>query len=306
MTKDPRSYPARHITLHQVATALNGHIVGREVRCPGPGHSKHDDSLAIALAPNALDGFVVYSHAGDDWRQCKEYVLEQLGLDEPLNGADPSHRRQPPALSGRDRTLRALAIWGESAPIGGTPAELYLHGRGVAYSGEELRWHPSCPFGRDRYGCMVALVRNIITNEPQAVHRTAIDPSGKKLSLLGSNGRLSLGPVGGGAVKLSEDADVTRVVAIGEGIETTLSIRALPDLGTMPIWSLLSARGIEAFPVLPGIETVWIAMDNDESGTGQRSAETTAQRLAGAGLEAILITTTKVGTDLNDKVARCG
>lgn len=105
---------------------------------------------------------------------------------------------------------------------------------------------------------------------------------------------LALGPVGGGGVKLSEDAEVTRVVAIGEGIESTLSIRALPDLGTMPIWSLLSAGGIGAFPALPGIGTVWIALDNDQSGTGQRSAETTAQRLADADLETILITPAKV------------
>ena len=91
----------------------------------------------------------------------------------------------------RERTDRAVTIWREAVPIMGTPAEIYLASRGVSYQGEALRWHPSCPFGKERLGCMVALVRNIVTNEPQAVHRTAIDAAGKKLSHLGSNGRLS-------------------------------------------------------------------------------------------------------------------
>ena len=102
---------------------------------------------------------------------------------------------------------------------------------------------------------MIALVRNIRTNEPQAIHRTAIDSSGRKI------GRKALGPIGGGAVKLTDDADVTTVIAIGEGLESTLSIRALPDLGNMPVWSVLSAGGMEKFPVLAGIEAVWIAAD---------------------------------------------
>jgi len=42
-----------------------------------------------------------------------------------------------------------------------------------------IRFHPRCPFGKDASGrsvytpAMIALVRNIITNEPQAAHRSA-------------------------------------------------------------------------------------------------------------------------------------
>ena len=71
-------------------------------------------------------------------------------------------------------------------------------------------------------------------------------------------------------MKLTDDADVSAVIAIGEGIETALSIRELPDLGSMPVWSVLSAGGITAFPVLPGIESVWIAADNDAWGPGRK------------------------------------
>jgi len=150
---------------------------------------------------------------------------------------------------------------------------------------------------------MVALVRNIITNEPQAIHRTALGADGRKLSHLGSNGRLSFGPVGGGAVKLTDDADVETVIAIGEGIETALSIRELPDLENMPVWSLLSANGICSFPALPGIEAVWIAADNDASGTGQKAARTTGDRLHAQNIETIILAPGQAGADLNDKVA---
>src|SRR5690606_13333539 len=175
--------------------------------------------------------------------------------------------RPAPEPVDHERVERAGAIWREACSIEGTPAAAYLASRGVSYQGEALRWHPSCPFGKgERHGCMIGLVRNIVTNEPQAIHRTAIDAHGRKID------RKAYGPIGGGAIKLVDDADVGTVIAIGEGIETALSIRELTDLGNMPVWSVLSAGGISAFPVLPGIEAVWIAADNDASGTGQNAA----------------------------------
>jgi len=205
-----------------------------------------------------------------------------------------------------ERTARALPAFYDGGPIADSPASRHLERRGVAshdVHGDVLRWNASCPFGSgERRGCLVALVRNIISDEPQAVHRTVIDHAGKKLSHLGSNGRLALGPVRGGAIKLTDDADVSTVIGIGEGIETTLSIRRLPGLSEMPVWSVLNAKGIASFPVLPGIECVWIAVDNDASGTGQTAAHSAAERLNAAGVEVILVTPTEVGADLNDEV----
>ena len=194
-----------------------------------------------------------------------------------------------------------LDLCRETEQLPATPGALYLEQRGVSYVGDALRWHPTCPFGKDHVGCVVALVRNILTNEPQAIHRTAIDGQGRKLSHLGSNGRLSLGPIAGGAIKLTDDVDVSTVIAIGEGIETTLSIRRLPGLERMPVWSVLSAGGIQAFPALPGIESVWIAADNDASATGQKAAWALAQRLAAAGIEPVIIIPRTTGCDLNDE-----
>ena len=50
--------------------------------CPGPGHSPQDRSLSIKLDRDAPDGFVTYSHAGDDALKCKDYVRAKIGLEE--------------------------------------------------------------------------------------------------------------------------------------------------------------------------------------------------------------------------------
>src|SRR6516165_9289853 len=64
---DPRS----------LARALGGEVRGNEIRAPGPGHSKEDRSLSVKVTPGDL---IVYSHAGDDWQECKDYVREKAGL----------------------------------------------------------------------------------------------------------------------------------------------------------------------------------------------------------------------------------
>ena len=146
---------------------------------------------------------------------------------------------------------------------------------------------------------MVALVRNIETDEPQAVHRTALttgDPFGLPPDRIG---RLSLGPVAGGAVKLSLDGDVTTGLLIGEGIETTLS--ASLALNFRPCWSVLSRSGIAKFPILAGIQGITIAVDNDDSGDGQRDAAKLAERLEAAGVEARRAYS-KIGKDFNDAI----
>lgn len=288
------------MNITHAAKALGGDVSGRNsLVCHGPGHSARDRSLSVTFTG---EDFAVFSHAGDDWRACKDHVRARLGIEAPIGGTIPIVTSA--AMDEAERSERALELWDGALPLKGTAAETYLASRGVSYGGDALRWHPFCPFGKARVGCMVALVRGIVTNEPQAVHRTAIDPGGRKLSHLGSNGRLSLGPVGGGAVKLTEDADVTTVLAIGEGIETALSIRELPDLEHMPVWSVLSAGGIAGFPVQPGIESLWIAADNDASGTGDKASRQAAARLEAEGLEVITLSLDTVGSDLNDEVAR--
>jgi hypothetical protein len=148
---------------------------------------------------------------------------------------------------------------------------------------------------------MIALVCNIISNEPQAIHRTALGLSGRKLEIDGKD-RMALGGIKGGAVKLSADEDVSYALGIAEGIETALSLQRLPEWQGLPVWSLLYAEGVEIFPVLPGIETLVIAVDHDPA--GELAALVVAQRWRAAGREVRLIEAIKANNDLNDVVAR--
>lgn len=286
--------------LRSIAVALGGDVVGRQVLAPGPGHSPRDRSLSVAIT---ADGFVAHSHCGDDWRVCRDYVCRRLGLPTFAPHAEPrpiaQKPRPAPAHDDRQHTELASAIWREARPINGTVAEVYLRNRGLSYQGDALRWHPACPFGKGTtHGCMIAQVRNILTNQPQAVHRTAIDHTGHKVD------RKALGPIGGGAVKLTPDEHVEQVLAIGEGIESTLSVNKHPDLVAMPVWSVLNSGGIASFPTLPGIEGLFVAVDHDRLGAGPRAFKALADRLRPAGVEVTPVMSAVVGEDINDLVKR--
>ena len=115
---------------------------------------------------------------------------------------------------------------------------------------------------------------------------------------------MALGPKGGGAIKLTPDEDVSFCLGVGEGIETTLSMRAIPAFGGSPIWSLLDAGNISALPVLPGIEHLWIAVDHDANGIGLKASRACAKRWSAAGRSVTLIKPKKVSTDLNDLIEK--
>jgi putative DNA primase/helicase len=110
-------------------------------------------------------------------------------------------------------------------------AEQYLRSRSIEVPDEAcqaLAFHPACPWdGLKNAPCLVALIRDIITSEPVGIHRTALTADGRKI------GRKALGPKSGGAIKLSPE--LITELAIGEGIETTLSAMQLgfgPALGS--------------------------------------------------------------------------
>src|SRR5271170_6887776 len=67
-------------SLHQIAHRLGGQVAAGQISCPGPGHSKRDRSMTVRLSQTDADGFVVHSHAGDDFRDCRDHVRSRLGL----------------------------------------------------------------------------------------------------------------------------------------------------------------------------------------------------------------------------------
>jgi putative DNA primase/helicase len=306
-TSGRASHSSRVLTLQELARALRGEIVGGEVLAPGPGHSAKDRSLSAKPTPDAPDGFVVHSFAGDDWRACRELVSAALGLPKDsrhdIHGQGPcGSRHEPPQARNAARKHCALSMWTESSDPRGSLVEIYLAGRGIELpdeaAAETIRFHSACPFGAERFPAMVCLVRNIRTNLPQAVHRTALSSDGFAIKRSGKAFRLSLGPIKGGAIKLDADKDVTMGLCIGEGLETCLAGR---QMGLRPVWSVLSTAGIASFPILPGIESLHVLRENDPNLAGPKSVEDCAARWRRTGREVIMADPTE-GLDLNDEL----
>jgi hypothetical protein len=153
-----------------------------------------------------------------------------------------------------------------------------------------IRFHPALKLNGERVAAMVALLRDIRTNEPCGIHRTFFDHGGRKL------GRKMLGRAKGAAIKLDADEDVELGLHIGEGIETCLAAWLA---GFRPVWVLGSAGAIAAFPVLSGIEAITVLGELDDGGANYRATHVCAERWVRAGKEAYVVVPL-IGSDLND------
>jgi DNA polymerase bacteriophage-type len=202
---------------------------------------------------------------------------------------------------------RAARLWDRAVPIAGTLAERYLESRCIdvtALPGAEvLRFLPNCPFNSERHPCLLAVFRDVESDEPAGIHRIALTPEGEKL------GRRMLGQWPRPRAIKFWPAESSLVV--GEGIETvTAAATRLTHKGEplRPAWALGSSgvgarTGIAAFPVLPGVEKLIVLVDHDSNGVGQRAAEECAARWFAAGRKPVLLKPKRVGFDFND-VAR--
>jgi len=271
------------IDLRAAARALGGDVIGRDaVAVPGPGHSARDRSLTVKFDPRAPDGFLVYSHCDDDWRDCRDHVRARLGLP-PWQPGDGQDRRVTPSQvkefdrsatdaegERRERTAddvlrikRACAVWDAGVDPRGTPAEAYLRSRAL-------------------------ILDDAIAGAVTGIQRIALTPEGRKL------GRRMLGVVYRAAVKLDPVGDTLHV---GEGVETCLAGRIL---GHAPTWALGSVGMIAQFPLIDGVARLRILGEND-------AASASASKLCGnrwhaAGRKVQIVTPDPGCGDLNDEL----
>ena len=280
-------------SLDEIARALGGKVIRNQVLAPGPGHTRKDLSLSVRLSSASRDGFIAHSFAEEDWKLCHDYVRERLGLPGDSWRKEKSRptlrviQQSSSAPESDDRSRAAIELWRASVEPHGTLVERYLSYRGLELgdeiAGSVLRWNPGI-------GAMVALFRNIQTNEPQAISRTFLDKDGNKLE------RKFLGPVRGAAVKLDADEDVLSGLHIGEGVETCLAAR---QIGLKPTWALGSCMAIGAFPVLSGIECLSILQEHDEA--NRRNADVCAMKWHSAGRRVFNVKP-NIGKDINDAI----
>lgn len=304
-----------------LARALGGDVAGRDgVLVPGPGHSPKDRSLSIHLDANAPDGFLIYSHAGDDWRTCRDYVRSRLGLpdwqpgDEQRRTIPPSRIEQwdlaaieaeanaRPRQRSEDelgRIAQAQHIWNEATDPRATLAETYLRQHRKLempdhFAGNVLRFHPRCPWRDEDTGhanqapALIAAFRSIDDDTITAIQRVRLNPDGSK------HARRMLGIVQRAAIKLDPIGDE---LCIGEGLETCLAGR---QLGFAPAWALGSAGAISFFPVIGGVKRVVIFGEAGEASARAVKICTERWRQARRKVRLILPGDDSGCSDLND------
>jgi hypothetical protein len=301
--------------LRRAALVLEGEVSGRQIVCPGVGHSPIDRSLAVRFEASAPEGFIVHSFCGDDPIAARDYVRDKLGLP-PWQPGDEQDRRvahvrafdraavdrdagpRPRTEDDLARIGMATRLWNETQLPQGTLAEKYLQSRALDLPSDiaALRFHPRCPWRNENTGVterIPALIAGFLSLDDgllTAVHRIRLDQPERWPKAE----RRMLGVVHCAVVKL--DAVEGDVLVIGEGVETCLAAR---QLGYCPVWALGSVGAISFFPVLKGIKRLQILGE-----TGKASAEAIqicGRRWYRAGRR-VQIIMPDVGSDLNDQL----
>lgn len=189
-------------------------------------------------------------------------------------------------------------LWQSCSPINGTIGAAYLVARRCAMppSGGHLRFHPALKHGPSGYvgPALVGLVTDALTGQAMSLHRTWVKADGNKAPI--DPPRLMLGghTKQGGVIRLWPDEAVEGRLAVGEGVETCLSLAH----AFTPVWALVDAGNLAAFPVLSGVSDLLIAQDRDPA--GEKAAQSCAKRWSLAG--ATVRITMQDANDLNDCV----
>jgi len=208
-------------------------------------------------------------------------------LSLPHPEPEPSRRRRPAtAPSGSPEAARRL--FAMSQPITGTVVEAYLRRRGITalHGTGSLRFHPGCYYRPDEHSptetwpAMIASVTDL-DGKLTGAHRTWLAPDGSGKALIDTP-RRAMGDLLGNAVRFDVAGDV---MAAGEGIETTLSLRGV--LPTMPTAAALSAAHLAAILFPETLRRLYIARDDDPAGDGAMAA--LIDRAQAVGIEAITL-----------------
>ncbi len=218
-------------------------------RCPVPGHSDRKPSLSVSDGP---DGKILAKcHGG-----CPQTDVWAALKDRGLVGNGRTSRRHeiskvsPGTPSRPNRRAEALAFWEASRPAFGTPAEEYLRCRGIIIqSPKTIRYH-------EGKHCLVALVqtRDGSFSGVQRVYLVTDSRGTWK------TGRFSLGPVKGGAVRLTPSAESLQIC---ESVEDGLALLEMTGRAT---WAVPGAGFMQSFKPPPEVRTLSLCPDHDRAG----------------------------------------
>lgn len=253
-------------------------------------NGEHGDLLDIIRVRCGLSSF------GDVLDEARRF------LNSPRLGSSPppkNHTQFTPTASPES----ARCLFHMSRPIAGTLAETYLRHRGITGFHETgaLRYNPRCYYRLDRHSptqtfpALIAAITDA-SGVLTGVQRTWLDPSGEDKAEI-ETPRRAIGQLRGNGVRFGR---VNDIMAAGEGVETTLSMRcALPRL---PMIAALSANNLAGLLLPSTLRRLYIARDDDAA--GDDASDQLAQRASSAGVETIVLSPTLA--DFNDDLRFLG
>jgi hypothetical protein len=289
--------PFERIAQIPLADLIGEQLTDGKILCPF-----HDDSRpSCHIYADHFHCFACSAHGNHiTWLTEIEGLSRDEAIETLLNWSPIA---RPQSNTTNNNIERALRLWEAGESITGTLAAQYLQGRkitrGPAHPEDVLRFHPHCPFGGETLPCLIALFRDVETDEPAGIHRIALTPE-----LLAGRAKVQRRMLGRWrrprAFKLWP-AGAT--LTIGEGIETCLGGATRCHRGApLRPWALGSSTGIESFPLIRGVEHLNILVDRDANNVGINAARTCAARWTAAGRRVALLIPNTEGADFNDLV----
>jgi hypothetical protein len=236
---------------------------------------------------------LVKCHRGCDPRQIVT-ALRQAGhwpesADDQARGATADERQR------REEETRRylLSIWRSAQAITDTPAEIYLRERGIR--GELPPTLRYAVLKHTDTGLMLPAMVAAVQAPDRSIcglHRTYLRADGQGKAPV-TKPRKMLGRFMGGAIRF---AAAGPEMAIGEGIETTLSYAQATGI---PSWAAICTSGMRAIvlPPLPMAAVVHLLIDLDPA--GEEAAQAAADRLSREGRK-VKLARPVVGKDFND------
>ena len=296
------------------ALGIPAHLLDKRKHqpCPGCGgqdryrYTNHQESGAyICNQCGHGSGFDLLALVhGWTFVEAVREVAAVLGMADSRQPEKELPARQPEAKQPEDKLPELSALWQGAEALAGSPAALYLQGRGIPADiinqAADLRFSPALPYWIQRggkpecIGSFPALLAAVRTpnGELQGLHKTYLQSDGQggfcKFSGCHTGEPLPTkkmaarfaGSLKGAAVHLGKPNDTGRLLA-AEGIETALAAWALFQL---PAVAALSANGLQALQWPSDTRVLLVCADHDHSQTGIKAARALSVRAARAGI----------------------
>lgn len=248
---------------------------------------------------NLLD-VIRHARGLSEFREVMAEACRFLALPDSIAAPVVRSRPKRQTSSGREFASR---LFTSSRGLAGSIAETHLRQRGIELQPdlEAIRFNPRCFHGTDEGGkpvywpAMVAAVTEE-TGALTGISRTYLSRDGLSKAPVDPS-RRAKGDILGNGIRFGTAQDV---MAAGEGIETSLSLRV--PMPTMPIVAATSSNHLSALLFPTSLRTLLVIRDNDHA--GDAATDALFARGQAAGIEVVLIEPEL--DDLNSDLVKLG